>query len=60
MRSSKQRGVHWVEVELVHLYLLADKSMLTDALIVKGPQLLGQGTLYVLLLIGELTFLLGC
>jgi hypothetical protein len=56
---SEQRGVHWVEVELVHLYLLIYQAMLPEALLVKGAQLLGQGTLDVFLLIRELTFLWG-
>ena len=57
VRPSEQRGVHWVEVELVHLYLFVDQAMLPEALLVEGAQLLGQGTLDVLLLIRELTFL---
>ncbi len=57
MRPSEQRGVHWVEVELVHLYLLVDQAMLPEALLVEGAQLLGQGALDVLLLVRELTFL---
>ena len=57
MSPSEQRGVHRVEVELVHLYLLVDQAMLPQALLVEGAQLLGQGALDVLLLVRELTFL---
>ena len=57
MGPSEQRGIHWVEVELLHLYLLVDQAMLPEALLIERPQLLGQGTLDVLLLIRELAFL---
>lgn len=57
VRPSEQRRVDWVEVELLQLNLLVDQAMLPIALLVEGPQLLGQGTLDILLLIRELTLL---